>query len=75
MQKKLDREHPIPVMDCLCGEKDTPLTSTGPFVKKGKPEIYIWSCPACGRVPLDDSDIKGYISIEELEARGWKKGK
>lgn len=74
-----DDEHYVPIWDCPgCGEKDTPLTSSGPWVKTlpdgTEDEIYIWSCPECGLVALDESQIKGYASLAELEAMGWQQG-
>jgi len=81
MKTQPDDEHFIPIMDCLeCGEKDVPLSTVGPWVhpdrfdEEGKPiEIWISSCPKCDRVPLDESEIKGYVSMEELEEMGWKR--
>jgi len=76
MQKTQDKKHPVPVIDCpSCGKKNSPLTTVGPFIKKGKPDIYVSGCSNCDRVPLGESEIKGYISIEELEAMGWSKEK
>jgi len=74
VKEKPDRTHYIPMMDCPgCGEKDTPLSFKGPFVKKGSPEIWVSFCPKCERVPLDESEIKGYVSEEELQRMGWSK--
>ena len=77
MRKEPDDEHYVPAWDCpRCGEKDTPLTSSGPWVKRNEDgsvdEIYVWSCPNCDLAALDESQIKGYASLAELEAMGWR---
>jgi len=75
MKAKPDKQHHIPIIDCLgCGKKNMPLSTKGPFIKKGFPEIWISYCPNCERVPFDESEIKGYVSVAELEAMGWTRG-
>lgn len=62
----------IPIIDCPgCGEKDIPLSTKGPFKKKGYPDIYVSFCPNCDRVPIDESEIKRYVSIKELKEMGY----
>lgn len=74
MRKKPTKESYVPVIHCDCGYKG-PLSCVGPFVHKSKKidPIYIWFCPNCDRVPVDDDEIKGYMSIKEMKNQGWKK--
>lgn len=77
MKKQPDKKHNIPIWDCPhCGEKDCPISTKGPWTNpllpKGR-EIYISYCSNCEMVPYDESQIKGYISIKELEAMGFTK--
>lgn len=68
----------IPVIDCpICGEKDAPLAYEATMTKKGKPNIIVWSCAHCGKVPNlgEDIEVKKYVSIKELEELGWKQEK
>ena len=71
MRKKYSKDYFIPVMDCSCGKKDVILSTKGPWCKEGLEDVNISFCPYCDRVPYDESEIKGYISIKELEAMGY----
>lgn len=71
MRKQPDQEHFIPIWDCPKCKEELPLSSQGPFRKEGYPDIYVWYCPGCDLVPMDDMDIKGYMSFEDLKTRGW----
>lgn len=71
MRKRPTKTHFIPIIDCSCGKKDMPLSHRGTFTKPGLPDIEVWACPACDRVPLSEARIKGYASIAELKAMGW----
>lgn len=73
MKKKPDEEHFIPIIDCPhCKAKRQPLSTLGPWMK-GSIEVFVSFCPACNKVPADESCIKGYVSIKELAKMGWKK--
>jgi len=74
LKKKPDDTHFIPIWDCPnCGAENTPLSSEGPWVKEGFPEIWIFYCPVCKAVPIEEEQIKGYASPEHLEQMGWKR--
>ena len=65
----------IPVIDCpICGAKDVPLSHEATMQKEGKPDLEIWQCSSCGKVPniAHDLKIKRYISMKELEELGWQ---
>lgn len=75
--KRESKTHYIPVWDCPhCGSKDTILSSSPTFVHPitGE-EIAFWYCsnPKCEIVPEFKKEIKGYLSIEDIEAMGWVK--
>lgn len=84
MRKEKSKKHFIPIIDCLgCGHKDVPLSTIGPFIPRDDKlqeiqeagralEIWISYCPVCDRVPLDESEIKGYVSLRELKQMGWR---
>jgi len=68
----------IPIIDYpVCGEKDVPLSLEATMQKEGRPDLEIWQCSSCGKVPNIEHDIKikRYISIKELEELGWESGK
>ena len=72
MKDKPDKKHYIPMVICSgCGE-ETPLTYVSSW-SKDKVTIHIWATPCCDLVPLEEKDIKGYISVADLEAMGYKK--
>lgn len=74
--KPFDEEHWIPIIDCPCGQKNTPVSMYGPLVKTimgDEVEIVIWACPICDRVPEDDSEIKGYVSEADLLDAGYER--
>lgn len=68
----------IPIVDCpSCGAKDVPLSFEGEFTKKGRPDVVVYTCSNCNKVPnvAEDLKVKRYISIKELEELGWKQDK
>jgi uncharacterized Zn finger protein len=68
----------IPIIDCpVCKAKDVPLSHINTLSKKGHPDVVIWECTNCGKVPnvAQNLKIKKYISVEELETMGWKQTK
>ena len=72
MKAKPDKEHFIPLVICgKCGE-ETPLSYQCTMRKKGYPDIPIWSTPCCDIIPLDESEIKGYLSIQDLKDMGYE---
>jgi len=82
----MEKDKIIPIFDCPhCGKKDQPASHHGPYIKRirdkkgrfmkgGYIELHIWSCPACDTClnAVEDFKPKKWISIEELEAMGWK---
>jgi len=73
----MDTEYMIPIIDCpLCGAKDVPMSYEGTFTKEGFPEIELWTCTNCKKVPYVEEDvpIKRWITTEELEKMGWERG-
>lgn len=85
----MKEEKIIPIFDCPhCGKKDQPASHHGPYIKRirdekgrfikgGYKELHIWSCPTCDKVLNLDKDFKPkkWITVEELEAMGWKEEK
>jgi len=68
----------VPVIDCpVCGAVDTPLSHQATVRKDGYPDIDIWECSNCGKVPnlMQDIKVKKYVSVRDLEKTGWKKVK
>lgn len=64
----------IPIIDCpICGAKDVPLSHVSTMRKEGHPDIEIWQCTQCGKVPNigHDIEVKRYVSISELREMGW----
>ena len=70
MQPQPDDTYFVPIIDCPCGQRG-PASTAGPYCKDGCEDIYISYCPACERAVLDEDEIVGYVSIEELKAMGW----
>lgn len=66
----------IPVWDCpKCKAKDQPLSSSGTWSKEGCPDISFWFCPVCKTVLWEESQVKEWWSLADLEVNGWKKTK
>ena len=71
-----DTDKIIPIIDCpICKTKDVPLSLHSTMTKKSHPNIEIWECTSCGKVPnlTHNIKIKKYISVKELEQMGWTK--
>jgi len=69
-----DTEKVVPVIDCpICGAKDVPLSLETAMTKEGSPDIEIWSCSKCGKVPnvAEDIKVKRWLSTRDLEAMGY----
>lgn len=66
LRKEFDEEYNIPMIDCPnCREKDVALHIVGPFLE-GILE-RIWYCLNCSYVPVFEEEVKGYISLSDLE--------
>ena len=67
----------IPIIDCpMCGVENVPLSFDGEFEDKSgrhRPNIVVWSCSSCGKIPnlVGDVKVKRYISLKELKELGW----
>ena len=71
MRKKQSKVYFIPYVKCgECGD-DTPLSCVCTMKKKGCKDIHIWSTSCCDIVPLEESDIIGYLSLEDLQKMGY----
>ena len=72
MQDKQDEEHFIPVVICRKCGVETPLTHRAHLTKEGHEDIDLWSTPCCDILPIEESEIKGYVSIADLKAMGYE---
>lgn len=78
MQTEPDEEHFIPVWDCPNCKEEVVLTSSPVYEHKEKKDeegnplqVQFWYCPGCDAIPVDESYIKGYCSVQDLLDAGW----